>query len=411
MNTPAYIFSEKTLSERIMGMLNIIGNSKNPKCSDICYAIKANPFLVPLLDKYVTHYEVCSPGELEICRHYGIDGNKIIFSGVVKTKEQIKIAMDYSVGSITIESISQWNSLIELLHEKSELGQKCLFNIYPRLSSGAQFGVNIDELRQIFGEIKDYSGLKLAGIHYFTGTQKKTHKYEEELDYINQVISDIVKEYHYSQDKLTLEYGPGLAVPYFTNDDFSNPLGEFKDLIEYIRQQDYKHHIRIELGRYIAASCGRFVSQVMDVKLGPVLGDSDKKTNYVLIDGGINHLNYYGSNMAMRTPIIHHMRDDIKLSGLTGEHNCEPVYFNIAGSLCTFADILARKVPLNNPQIGDILIFENAGAYSVTEASALFLSRDLPEIVIEKENGELVVVRQGINSYSINMNNSEGYVN
>ena len=213
---------------------------------------------------------------------------------------------------------------------------------------------------------------------------------------------------------MTLEYGPGLAVPYFTNDDFDNPLGEFNDLINFIRQQDYKHHVRIELGRYIAAPCGRFVSQIMDVKLRQNVSDTHKdsakpnqETNYVLIDGGINHLNYYGSNMAMRTPIIHHMRDDIKLPCIT----IEPVYFNIAGSLCTFADILARKVPLNNPQIGDILVFENAGAYSVTEASALFLSRDLPEIVIEKSDGELVVVRQGINSYSINMNNSEGYVN
>lgn len=74
----------------------------------------------------------------------------------------------------------------------------------------------------------------------------------------------------------------------------------------------------------------------------------------------------------------------------------------ICGSLCTFADILVRGLMLSEPEIGDMLVFENIGAYSVTEGSYLFLSRDLPGIYLQKKDGRIAKLREGIPSYPVN---------
>ena len=84
-----------------------------------------------------------------------------------------------------------------------------------------------------------------------------------------------------------------------------------------------------------------------------------------------------------------------------GEQQSKKEYM-ICGSLCTFADILARGVELEAPQIGDRLIFENIGAYSITEGSYLFLSHALPMVYLAKQSGEMELLREGIESWKIN---------
>ncbi len=365
----------------------------------ICFAIKANPFLIPSLLPVVDKFEVCSPGELEICRKYHVPGEKILFSGVVKTKENIEKALSYPVDVITLESLRHWELLKECLFDMKEESdcqygekrRKRMIKIMPRLSSGAQFGMEQNQLFQIIEEQKSLENVFVEGIHYFTGTQKRGNKYEKELETTAEVMKKLKEEY--GLDDLILEYGPGLAVPYFVSDDFDRPLQLIMQMKAYIMERKFPFRIDIELGRYLAASCGKYLTSIVDIK-------STDERNYCLVDGGIHHVNYYGSNMAMRTPVICHIKKNEKEQ--TENQDTEKKEYMICGSLCTFADILARGLTLEAPEIGDVLLFENIGAYSVTEGSYLFLSRNLPAIYLKEESGRIRQLRIEMPTYVIN---------
>ena len=349
------------------------------------------PTLLPIVDKF----EVCSPGELEICRGYHVPGEMILFSGVVKTKENIQTALKYPVDVITLESMQHWELLkdcMKQLHERT--GNIPFVKIMPRLSSGAQFGMEEEQLLRIVAESVSLENIEVAGVHYFTGTQKKGNKYEKELEKIFETMEVLRKEY--GLEKAILEYGPGFAIPYFVGDEFEMPYGLVEQMKQYIIEKKYPFRIDIELGRYIAASCGKYFTSIVDIK-------KVDERNYCLVDGGIHHVNYYGSNMAMRTPIVQHIsrrksdtdKEEIERIDKSGE-------YMVCGALCTFADILIRGIRLHDPNIGDTLVFKNIGAYSVTEGSYLFLSRDLPGIYLQKQDGSIHELREPTASYGIN---------
>lgn len=392
--TPCYLFDEAECVNRA----TTIKRAVNEWGGRICYAIKANPFLIPTLLPIVDKFEVCSPGELEICRKYGVPGEKILFSGIVKTKNDIKAAVAYPVKVITLESLHHWELLQAVLKEYSDAGKTVNVRIMPRLSSGAQFGMEEPEICKVLEECRNMQGIAVEGIHYFTGTQKKGRQYEKELDLALNFLQKLQPKR--PQDKMILEYGPGLAVPYFAGDNFEEPYELLEKLKAYILQAAPDHRIDIELGRYMAASCGRYITEIVDVKHA-------QDRHYCLVDGGIHQVNYYGSNMAMRTPVIRQLKQEniIAENGETercGDEQDTSQEYMICGSLCTFADILARGLKLDAPRIGDRLVFENIGAYSVTEGSYLFLSHPLPALYLQKQNGETELIREKIESYRMN---------
>lgn len=389
LETPYYLFDEEECIIRTREVKKNIATWGGK----ICYAIKANPFLVPILLDEVDKLEVCSPGELEICRKYCVPGEKILFSGVVKTKGDIKKALEYPVDVITLESLNHWELLKECIRD-DENHMQSMIKIMPRLSSGAQFGMEEEQLLAVIKEQQNFPNMKLEGIHFFTGTQKKGNKYEKELEKADELIGKIKNEY--SLNDLILEYGPGLAVPYFKGDDFDDIFGLIKAMKDYIVECKFSFRIDIELGRYLVATCGKYVTSIVDIKRA-------EGRNYCLVDGGIHHVNYYGSNMAMRTPIVHHF--DKNMLERSQENMLE---YMVCGSLCTFADVLIRGLEMENPTIGDVLVFDNIGAYSVTESSYLFLSRDLPGVYLKKKDGKIEILRDKMTSYEIN---SGGYSN
>lgn len=386
LQTPCYVFDEAACVDRAIR----IRQEVEKWGGKLCFAIKANPFLIPALIPVVDKFEVCSPGELEICRKYKVPGGKILFSGVVKTREDMEKALAYPVDVITLESVHHWELLKDALKEGlSDATDRCV-KVMPRLSSGAQFGMEPSQMEHILMEAADMKNIRVEGIHYFTGTQKKGKQYEKEIKCALQWMKELEKKF--SLEDVILEYGPGLAVPYFNGDDFEQPYGLIENLRDFILAEKPSHRIDIELGRYLTASCGEYVTRIVDVK-------SADERNYCLVDGGIHQVNYYGSNMAMRTPVIEYVPVGNKPDSSLLNQERE---YMICGSLCTFADILARGISLPSPEIGDCLIFENIGAYSVTEGSYLFLSHALPQIYIKQQNGQIWKARSAQESWLIN---------
>ena len=157
----------------------------------------------------------------------------------------------------------------------------------------------------------------------------------------------------------------------------------------------FRGKIVLEMGRFLAAFCGYYVTRIVDQKRN--LGQ-----NYCIVDGGIHHLNYFGQMMAMKIPKFCHVKQETEYTkSRTEQSEKEPVLnergeeeaWNICGSLCTVSDVIVKQLPLVDAKIGDVLVFERTGAYSVTEGIYLFLSRDLPQIFFWSEENGLEQIR------------------
>ena len=384
MNTPAYIFNTEKFKKRITDVREQLDKSSNAK---LCYAMKANPFLVRIAMPYVDKVEVCSPGEMSICKSVQVPAEKIVLSGVNKEYLDVKEAMSYGVQVYTAESRKHLSIVQQCAAEANRN-----VNVLIRLSSGNQFGVDLAMVKELLKKRDEFPNLKICGIHYYSGTQKKAERIVQELESLNTIYQELTATYGVELERL--EYGPGLPVDYFgkglQGDEILEACTNALAII------DEKIEITIELGRYLAAECGNYVTKVVDVKY-------TNEKEYVIVDGGIHHVNYYGQVMGVRLPPIRYFKkgDEDYTEVTLGDRKLFKNPACICGSLCTTADVLVGEVPIKDVREGDMLLFEQIGAYSVTEGIYLFLSRKLPKIFL-LEKDELRLVRDAYETYKWN---------
>lgn len=374
--TPAYIFDTDVLSNRVQQIKDSVGENVA-----VCYAMKANPFLVQAINDIIDKFEVCSPGEFRICERNGVDIGKVVLSGVYKNPADIIQTVETYGEKITytVESYTQFT----LLKECAEKVGKEL-PILIRLSSGGnQFGVDRATLEKIVSREAEYKYLTIKGIQLFSGTQKKKmRQIEQELQMLDDYCVELEEKYGFHVEEL--EYGPGLYISYFINEEDQSEA-QLSALRQILAGMHFQGKITLEMGRFIAATCGTYVTSVVDIK------EIDGR-KICIVNGGINHVNYYGQTMAMRTPQVD------QLPERTGEIDKWSVY----GSLCTTADLLLKQFPLTDVQLGDVLVFHDIGAYSITESMYLFLSRDLPRVYLYAEQTGFVQVRSVLPTDTLN---------
>lgn len=377
--TPLYVFDINTLAERARYL-----RSRLPEGVSLCYAIKANTFVAPRLCPYIEKLEVCSPGEMKLCMESGVDLRKTVVSGVYKTAELMEdiIKSGTEVNCFTVESVAQYELLTGLARKYSSK-----IKLLLRLTSGNQFGLDENGVKEIIRS-NDPDVAAIIGIQYFSGTQKTSLKrIKRELDYIDEFLTQLESDYGFRADEF--EYGPGFPVAYFDTDKFDEEefLQNFSQLLDDMK---FRAKITLEIGRSLAASCGSYFTRVVDMK-------ESKNQNYAIVDGGMNHITYYGQSMAMKHPFH---------SAFPAREDGEQKNWNICGSLCTVNDILMKNTPFTDLRIGDTLIFENTGAYCMTEGISLFLSRDLPQILLIDENGAVISARDFVPTYKLNKSNN-----
>ncbi|MGN0328909.1 MAG: diaminopimelate decarboxylase family protein [Lachnospira sp.] len=387
--TPLYILDKESLGKRVGEIRDILGSDVT-----LCFAMKANPFLVDAFKSLDTKYEVCSPGEFAICEREQVDMDKIVLSGVNKEKSDIEHVMDDcgGVGIYTIESINQ----LELISECA--AQRDLeVQVLIRVTSGNQFGLDESDVEYIIKNRAKYPNVHIRGLQCYTGTQKKKFDIiQNELDYLDGLCDRFKEEYGFEAEEL--EYGPGLPVSYFGEEAYNNNYDMLKQLSSSLEPLKSKYHITLEMGRFLTALCGIYVTGVEDIKV-------NKGQNYVIIDGGINHVNYYGQAMAMKIPAYSYVKADgtiVKDEYTSILDGTDDEKWTICGSLCTVADLIVKNLPVGHPDRGDKLIFYNIGAYSITEGIYLFLSRKMPKILAYNQDGTIELYRDVMCSDIIN---------
>lgn len=400
--TPYYVFDTDEFAKRA-AMIRAALDCKGGRRIPLCFSIKANPFLLHRLPEGLDHVEVCSPGELEICIALGVKPESIIYSGVMKEKCDIERAVSYGAGILTCESIRHAALISEVMLECIQEGAheaefaETKAHVILRLTSGNQFGMSLEDIEYIISHPDEFKGIEVMGIHYYSGTQKSLRKINKDLEKIKSALTGLKEKYGFEPQ--LVEYGPGLCVEYFEDDWQEKEKQSLDEAAEVLREFADEYPLGIEMGRFLAASCGKYYTQVKDLK-------STGDANYAILDGGIHHLNYFGQRMAMQVPPIK------VYGGEVSENEEKPgveltqmpdADYTLCGSLCTVADVLVREVKLKKLEIGDILEFAHCGAYSVTEAPALFLSRQLPAIYAYSKGCGYECLREHIPAAEINL--------
>ncbi len=372
-STPAYLFDLDAFAGRVQKIRSLLA----PRAR-LCYAMKANPFLTHTAASCAGRLEVCSPGELRICERLGVPMEKVVLSGVWKDEDDIRRTVRTWGGAniFTAESLGQFGLLRRISEE-----EHCPLRLLLRLSSGNQFGMDKDAVQDIVRGRGAYPQLTLLGIQFYSGTQKKRlDAIGEELRQLDEFLAYLARVWGYTAEEL--EYGPGFFVPYFVTDPAvpdEELLAQFGSMLDEL---SFSGKITLEMGRFLAAPCGYYLTTVRDVKC-------TQGENYAILDGGIHHLNYYGQTMAMKHPYFSVLPKDGGTAGETAD-------YQLCGALCTAGDILVRKASLPQLSCGDRLLFSRVGAYSVTEAISLFLSRDLPQVYLWSAAEGLVEARGAV---------------
>ena len=398
--TPLYIFDLDAAENAVLSLRNQLGG-----IADICFAMKANPFLVRRMAAAADRIEVCSMGEYEICKAQKIDPEKLLISGVLKETEDLDPILADCRGKCvyTAESPNQFAHLAEWSEANGEE-----LRVYPRLTSGNQFGMDLETVKELFAESRKYPFLTIEGLHFFSGTQKRSAEtFRKELAMLDRVLPELEEAGHFPLK--TLEYGPGLPVAYFAGQKDSR-AENVEVLREAICGLTWKGRIVLEMGRFLAAECGYYLTAIKDLKVS-------NENRYCIVDGGIHQLHYDGQIRGMYQPVF----EVIPASGdaadgngcaagiKSADENGAETEWIVCGSLCTDNDVLMKKAGLTDPKIGDTLVFHKAGAYAATEGMALFLSHALPKAAAYGEKDGWRLLRGEQPTYVWNMESAAGY--
>ncbi len=376
--TPAYVFDESEFAERAKGAKEQLG----PEIG-ICYSMKANPFLTcksfdpcALFEKL----EVCSPGELHICMHHGIPADRILFSGLNKNAREIEEAWNAGVRLFTAESRNQLKALDETGRKKNDPLQ-----VLIRIAADSQFGMDEAEVLDAIRNRKATPFIRICGVHYFTGTQKRNSSIiQKELAYLKDFCHRTEAELGFRIENV--EYGPGLNVDYF--EEKANSATDLEEIVPSLQELASVTKVTVEMGRWFAATCGFYFTKVVDCK-------QNGGINYAVADGGMNQLHYDGQIRSMKVPMHAHLS--------FGDSDCgEEAKWTVCGSICSTADIICRDAAFQNLKENDILVFLNCGAYSFMESSSTFLSREMPQIWARRKDGTLELLRDFILTEKLN---------
>lgn len=371
--TPLYILDLDALKEQVSRFRDVLAGRIG-----LCYAMKANAFITKEMSRLTDRIEVCSEGEFRLCRQMGIPADRLYVSGVLKREDFVREMLDYGTDQAvyTAESPEHF-ALIEKECRRRQLH----VDVFLRLTSGNQFGMDKDTLASIYEETSAQSFVHIRGIHFFSGTQKKKIAVlEKEIAMLDEFCLQLAKKTGRAVEEL--EYGPGFFINYFENRQ-DQLWDDAKRLADVIGAMRFGGRVTIEMGRALAYPCGMYVTEACDCKV------NDGKS-YCITDGGIHQLHYDGQIRGMYHPFIRRIPGALEAEGTQADStpNEETRRWTICGSLCTVNDVLVSDYPAGELCPGDLLVFERTGAYSMTEGMSLFLSHELPAVAMyEKEAG------------------------
>lgn len=375
--TPYYVYD----FDYIKSQYEELKNAFKARKSLIAYAIKANSNLsvIKHLASLEAGADCVSIGEVKRALKVGIPSYKIIFSGVGKTDDEIKQALEFDILMINVESAAELNR-VEIIAQK--LGKVARISIrvnpnidpktHPYISTGLhenKFGVDIDTAKRMYIECKNSSYLDPVGIHCHIGSQLT--QLQPIKDAV-QIIADLVRNLKAIKIELSfMDVGGGLGIVY--KDEKLIDVNEYaQSILETMFGLDLT--IVCEPGRFIVGNSGTFVTKVLYEKV-----NGNKR--FVIVDGAMNDL---------IRPALYNAYHKIEVLN----YNKEFSDCNIVGPVCESGDFFAKNIQLPKTNHNDLVAIYSAGAYGFTMSSNYNTRGKVAEIAVENGIDRLIRKRE-----------------
>ena len=382
VGTPCYVYSQAALEQNWRSF----DEGLKGRDATIFYSVKANSNLavLALMAKLGSGFDIVSGGELQRVIRAGGRPEKTIFSGVGKSEEEIRLALEHGIFSLNLESDAELARIHEIA---SKLGVTAPISIrvnpdvdaktHPHISTGlreAKFGIPFGEARRIYQTAAKLDHINVLGIAVHIGSQITSlepivNALERIIDLAEELASDGIKIQH-------LDLGGGLGVKY--QDEQPPDIAQYCEAIgEVLDRRNCRLSISVEPGRSITAQAGIMLSKVEYIKKAEI-------KNFAIVDGAMNDL---------LRPVLYDAWMDIIPVALGGGRK-EEVY-DIVGPVCETGDYLGlnRKLAVRS---GDLIAVCGAGAYGAVMSSN-YNSRPKPaEVMVSGDTYEQIRARESI---------------
>jgi len=377
--TPFYLYSSKQIEENYINFAKIFRNV-SPL---ICFAAKANTNLtiMKMLGKLGSGADVVSGGELLKALKAGIKPNKIVFSGVGKTEDELKLAIKNKILLINVESESEAiliNKIGKKINKIISIGFRINPNVdaktHKKISTGKsenKFGVSIKSFSSFYKNIKQFKHLKINAVSVHIGSQILSDTpYKKTLDVLSKVIRDLNIKLEY------VDLGGGFGIKYNKKDKQVN-LSNYAKLV-----QDFKNklncNIIFEPGRSLVGNTGILVSKIQYIKKG-------LNKNFIIIDAGMNDF--------MRTALYDASHDIVPIIK-ANKMNQEPIEF--VGPICETTCKFVKYKKYQKIKEGDFVAITNVGAYGSSLSSNYNTKPLVAEILASKNNFKIIRKKQDL---------------
>jgi diaminopimelate decarboxylase len=378
--TPCYVYSRATFERHWKAFDTALGSQPHL----VCYAVKANSNLAVLniLARLGSGFDIVSLGELERVLKAGGIAEKIVFSGVGKTAEEMRRALDVGIRCFNVESQAELMLLEQVAAEKGVRAPVSLrvnpdvdAKTHPYISTGLKdnkFGIAIEDAADVYQLIADSDHLDVVGVDCHIGSQLTEVKpFVDALDRVLALVDRLAErniELHH------LDLGGGLGIRY---QDETPPLPEEQIAALMQRLQGREFEILIEPGRAIAGNAGILLTRVQYTK-------HNEEKNFAVVDAAMNDL--------MR-PALYQAWQAIR--PVVEGSSVPPKVYDVVGPICETGDFLGKARELSI-ESGDLLAVMSAGAYGFSMSSNYNSRPRVAEIMVHGNSYQVVRQRETI---------------
>lgn len=372
--TPSYIYSEREIRNNAKAYLSSL---KKPGI--ICFSVKAlsNIHILKILANEGCGFDVVSAGELQRCFEAGISGEKIIFSGVGKSEQEIALAISSDIYSINAESVSEINRISKVAGEIGKVAPLGI-RINPDISIASheyiqtgkkddKFGIDLRDALTVIKKVLNLPNLELKGIACHIGSQIS------DLDFFKKAAASMLEILN-ETDALNInlsfiDMGGGGGITYI-DEKHLDP----KEIIEQIEKvlHERSELLVLEPGRSIVGNAGALVTRIEYLK-----------SSFAIVDAGMNDLIRPALYKAKHKVV------DVNLS------SAKKKSLKIVGPICESGDYLSQETELNSVE-GDLIAVLGAGAYGSVMSSNYNSRARAPEILVNGNEFRLIKRRESV---------------
>jgi len=381
VGTPFYLYSATSIIDNFLSLKKSLDGLENL----ICYAVKANSniAILKLLSQLGAGMDVVSIGEYLRAKVAGVPGEKIVFSGVGKRRDEISQVLIGGIKQFNIESEAELNVLNEIslsLNKRTSITIRVNPDIdaktHEKISTGKKdnkFGIPINRAREVYLKASQMLGVKVVGVDVHIGSQlTDLEPFRMAFIKVAELVNNLLKDGH---EINSLDLGGGLGISYKKTNDVQPSLQEYGQIIrETVGPLGCE--ILVEPGRFIVGNAGILVSEIIYKKFG-------EDREFLIVDSAMNDL--------IRPSLYAAYHEILPIK--EPNNNSSFVCYDVVGPVCETGDTFATQRSLMKMESGELLAFMSAGAYGSVMASEYNTRPLIPEVLVKGDNFSIIRAR------------------